>query len=76
VTEGGKVVGVKEAVEQLVENGRLPLVGKPKAPDLDGGAGSGERAGDSKPLSEAEKAIARKMNLTPEQYREGKRKER
>jgi len=75
VTEGGKVVGVKEAVEKLVENGRLPLVGKPKAPDLDGGAGSGERAGDSKSLSEEEKRIAKKMGLTPEQYAAAKKKE-
>jgi hypothetical protein len=59
-----------------VENGRLPLMGKPKAPDLDGGAGSGERAGDSKPLSEAEKATAKKMGLTTEQYEAGKRKDR
>ena len=74
VTEDGKVAGVKEAVEELVENGRLPLMGKPKAPDLDGGAGSGERAGDSKPLSAEEKAMAKKMRLTPEQYQAGKRK--
>jgi hypothetical protein len=59
-----------------VENGRLPLMGKPKAPDLDGGAGSGERAGDSKPLSEAEKRTAKKMGLTPEQYAAHKKKER
>ena len=74
VTEGGKVAGVKEAVEQLVENGRLPLMGKPKAPDLDGGAGSGERTGDSKPLSAEEKQAAKKMGLTPEQYAAGKKK--
>ena len=76
VTEDGKVAGVKEAVEALVENGRLPLMGKPKAPDLDGGAGSGERAGDSKPLSAEEKAAAKKMGLTPEQYEAGKRKKK
>lgn len=74
VSEGGEVAGVEEAVKLLVENGRLPLMGKPKAPDLDGGAGSGERAGDSKPLSAEEKAIAKKMGLTPEQYAAGKRK--
>ena len=76
VTEDGKVAGVKEAVEQLVENGRLPLMGKPKAPDLDGGAGSGERTGDSKPLSAEEKQAAKKMGLTPEQYQAGKRKKK
>jgi hypothetical protein len=76
VTEDGKVAGVKEAVEALVENGRLPLMGKPKAPDLEGGAGSGKRASDSKPPTEAEKATAKKMNLTIEQYMAGKKKER
>jgi len=74
VTEDGKVSGVEEVVKALVESGRLPTTGKPRAPDLDGGAGSGERAGDSKPLSDEEKAIAKKMNLTPEQYAAGKRK--
>ncbi|HUW11609.1 MAG TPA: hypothetical protein VM537_17890 [Anaerolineae bacterium] len=66
--------GVEEVVKLLVESGRLPTTGKPRAPDLDGGAGSGERAGDSKPLSEEEKAVAKKMGLTPEQYAAGKRK--
>jgi hypothetical protein len=75
VTEDGKVKGVKAAVKQLVDDGRLPLTTKAKAPDLDGGAGSGERAGDSKPLTEEEKRTAKKMGLTPEQYRAGKRKE-
>ena len=76
VTEDGKVSGVEAAVKALVDNGRLPLTGKPKAPDLDGGAGSGERAGDSKPLSQEEKAIAKKMNLTPEQYSAGRKKDK
>ena len=75
VTEDGKVKGVKAAVKKLVDDGRLPLTTKAKAPDLDGGAGSGERAGDSKPLSAEEKAIAKKMGLTSEQYQAGKKKE-
>ena len=72
VTEDGKVKGVEEAVKALVDNGRLPLTTKPKAPNLDGGAGSGERGGDSKPLTEAEKAMAARLGLTPEQYQAGK----
>ena len=39
VTEDGKVSGVEAAVQVLVDNGRLPLTTRPKAPDLDGGAG-------------------------------------
>ena len=76
VTEGGKVKGVEAAVKALVDDGRLPLTTKAKAPDLDGGAGSGERAGDSKPLSAEEKAIAKKMGLTSEQYQAGKKKDK
>ena len=73
ISEGGKVSGVEEVVKQLVESGRLPTTEKPKAPNLDGGSGSGERAGDSKPLSAEEKAMAKKLGLTPEQYADGKK---
>ena len=75
VAEDGTVTGVREAVERLVENGRLPLVTRPRAPDLDGGAGSGERSSDIRPLSEAEKAIAKRLGLTPEEYAKGRKQE-
>ena len=75
VTEDGKVSGVEEVVKALVESGRLPTRTKPRAPDLDGGAGSGERASDSKPLSDAEKHMAAKLGLKPDEYAKGKRPE-
>jgi len=72
---GDSVSGVKEAVQALVNDGRLPLTTKPTAPDLNAGAGSGERPGD-KPaaLSEEEKAFARKMGISDEAYAKYKSK--
>ena len=73
VDEAGNIVGVDLAVKALVDAGRLPLRTKPKAPGLDGGAGSGSRGGDGLPnLSAQEEAVARKMGLTIEQYQKAK----
>ena len=70
--DGGKIVGVTEAVRSLVEAGRLPLQGKPKAPGLDAGAGGGDR-GDTKPLLTGEELVmAQRLGLSPEQYAKGK----
>jgi hypothetical protein len=66
--EEGKVVGVEEAVKTLVDNGRLPLVGKPKAPGLDGGAGDGSRSTDIPKLTPEQKEIADKMKVPHEDY--------
>lgn len=73
VTDAGDVRGVADAVKVLVEAGRLPLSSRPPAPGLDGGAGSGERTSDTKPITEQERAIAAKLGLTPEDYRKGRR---
>lgn len=74
--EDGQVIGVDAAVQSIIDDKRLTLSGKPKAPNLDGGAGSGNRASDQLPaLSEQEIAMARKMNLTPEDYQKYKNKE-
>jgi hypothetical protein len=66
--EEGKVVGVEEAVKALVKDGRLPLVGKPKAPGLDGGAGDGERSTDIPKLTPEQKEAADKMKVPHEDY--------
>lgn len=73
VSEDGKIGGVEEAVKALVDGGRL-VMGKRRAPGLDGGAGSGDAPGGEKPLSAEEQAIAKRMGLTPEQYTKGKKK--
>ena len=72
--EDGKVVGVADAVKELVEAGRL-VMNKRTAASLDGGKGSGEREKEKKPeATDDEISIARKLNLTPEQYLKGKNK--
>lgn len=71
IDDSGKVTGVADAVKTLVEAGRLPMSGKKKAPDLDGGDGTGNRDKKEK-LTEEEAGIAAKMGLTPEQYRASK----
>lgn len=69
VGDDGNVNGVAEAVAQLVDAGRLVMTGKPKAPNLDGGAGSGDRPGDkAAALTQEEINTARKMHMTPEEY--------
>lgn len=72
IGDDGTVTGVAEAVKTLVDGGRLVMSGRPQAPGLDGGAGSGQRASEKPvPLSPEQLAVARKMGLTPEQYRAG-----
>lgn len=65
-------VGVAEAVAEVIAAGRVPLVQSqaPRAPDLDAGAGSGQRASDQKrlALTDEELAIARKLRINPEAY--------
>ena len=69
IEENGTVTGVTEAVGALVEAGRLVMAGKPKAPSLDSGAGSGERPEEKTlRLTEEELAMARKLGLKPEDY--------
>lgn len=68
VDEDGKVAGVAEAVKALVESGRIPMSGKAPAPNLDGGAGGGDRSKAKVTLTTDELEIARKMNITPEKY--------
>jgi len=71
--ETSRVEGADKAVKALIEAGRLPLRGRPQAPSLDAGAGSGERTGDRAPaLSDEELEVARKLRLTPEDYQKGK----
>jgi hypothetical protein len=76
IGDDGAVTGVTEAVKALVEAGRLVMSGGPRAPNLDGGAGGGDRASDKKlQLTPEEEEIAKKMNIPLEKYAEFRRKE-
>lgn len=69
----GNVKGAAEAVAALVAGNRLVLKGR-AAPDLDAGAGTGDRTGERKPvLTPDELEVAGKMGLTAEEYQKGKR---
>jgi len=74
VGDDGEVEGAEEAVRALVESGRLPLMGRPPAPDLNPGAGSGERTPERQvKLTDEELRIAKKMGVPPEEYAKYKR---
>jgi hypothetical protein len=68
VDDTGGIRGVVEAVKTLVDAGRIPLSGRTPAPNLDGGAGGGDRGHDSMRLTADEMEIARKLNIKPEKY--------
>jgi len=72
VDEAGNVTGVAEAIKALLDAGRIPLSGKPQAPALDGGAGSGDRSKGGPRLSPLEIELAGKLGLTAEQYTKNK----
>ena len=65
--------GAVEAVAELLKGNRLVLKGR-GAPELDAGAGTGDRSGEHKPpLTADEVETAGKMGLTAEEYQKGKR---
>ena len=69
LSDNGEVEGVAEAVKALIESGRLPTMGKPQAPDLNAGAGGGERPGEAPVrLTEEELEVAKKLRIKPEDY--------
>ncbi len=68
VDENGVVTGVAEAVKTLVDAGRVPMSGKTPAPNLDGGAGGGDRSKPKVTLSAEQQEAARRMHMTPEKY--------
>jgi len=75
IGDDGKIEGADKAVAALVEAGRLPLRGRAQAPNLDAGAGSGERSGQREPaLLPEELEIARKLGVKPEDYQKHKHK--
>lgn len=66
--ESGKVTGVADALKTLVDGGRL-VMARPKAPSLDGGAGSGTRPGENLPTLSAEHVeYAQKMGVPLDAY--------
>lgn len=68
VTEEGKVTGVIQVIDALItDKPFLVANGKMPAPSLDAGAGGGVRPG-GKTLSDEQLAMAKKMNVSPEQY--------
>ena len=66
--ESGQVNGVAEAVKTLVDAGRVALSGRTPAPNLDGGAGGGDRSKATVKLSAEELHIAKAARMSPEQY--------
>lgn len=66
--DGEVIEGVDGAVQVLIDNGRLPLVGKQQAPPLDGGAGSGQRPGVKVKLNPEQLQAAKNMGVSPEEY--------
>ena len=74
VDDAGNVNGIKEQVQQLIEDGRLPTTDRPQAPGTNAGAGGGTRPAERAPqLAPEELEVARKLGLTPEQYAAGKK---
>jgi hypothetical protein len=73
IAEDGAVTGVTEQVKALVEAGRLPKAGRPQAPGLDAGAGSGERGQEKAlKLTQEEIAMAQKLGVSLEDYQKNK----
>ena len=72
------VVGAAEAVQAVIAAGRVPTTQAQRAPNLDAGAGNGQRAADVKKtaLGDEEREAARKLGLTPEAYARGKQASR
>ena len=69
IDDGGKVQGVEDAVQTLVDEGRLPIEGRPQAPSLDAGAGSGERTQEKTPkLTDEQLKMAKNLGVKPEDY--------
>ncbi len=64
----GVIEGVEDAVQALIDGGRLVLTGKPQAPPLDGGAGSGDRPGQMVKLTPEQLDMAKKLGVKPEDY--------
>lgn len=63
-------------LQQWLAMNQSILIGQPfTPPSTNGGAGTYQKSnGQHKPLTQTEIAIAKKMNLTPEQYQEAKAK--
>jgi len=67
IAEDGKVTGVTERVAALVETGRLVMSGRPKPPNLNGGAGGGDR-GDTVSATPQQIEAARNMRIPIDEY--------
>lgn len=75
VTEDGNVAGVTEAVQALVEAGRLVMSGRQPAPNLNAGAGGGNRPAEKLvSLTPEEEQTAQAMGISLEDYAKFKTK--
>lgn len=67
IDDDGKVTGVKDQVEALVKDGRLPLKGQAQAPDVDGGVGTGRKGQKPAPTAAEIREQAAVYGVSPEQ---------
>ena len=64
----GKVTGVTEQVKALVDASRLPMQSGPRAPNLNGGAGGGNRSSETIKPTPTQVTAAQKMGIPIEEY--------
>ncbi len=66
--DDGNVTGAAEAVDALIAGGRMVMTAKAPAPDLNGGAGAGERPAAVVKLTPEQEAVAKKFKISAEKY--------
>ena len=68
IGDDGKVTGVTEQVKALVDASRLPMQSGPRAPNLNGGAGGGNRSSETIKPTPIQVEAAQKMGIPIEEY--------
>lgn len=67
--EDGKITGVEAAVKTLIDEGRLPTLDKPTAPQTDAGRGTGHKPEPGEQLTDEQLALAQKLGVKPEDFK-------